>query len=167
VTASWVVQRGAILELLGEPIVPFPGSDVVVATDVELEESARVVLLDLIATRGAFERLSMRTSVRSQARPIVHDFSEIRPSSLDVRAVGTLTIVGGAGSCGDKIVAALDDVADEHEDVRLGIGALRDDRGVLVRALSDDVWAIRTALHALRTSHAALSLPRGCRRVEA
>jgi urease accessory protein UreH len=149
-SASWAVERDATLELLGEPVVPFRGADVRFSTEVELEENARVVLLDLVALREPFERLVTKTSVRRNGRLIVHDFSEIGPSSLDVRAMGTLTMVGGAESCGDEIVTALDRVADECRDVRLGIGTVRGDRGVLVRALSDDAWAIRTALHALR-----------------
>lgn len=148
--ASWTVERGATLELIGEPVVPFPLADVHLSTNVELEEGGRVVLLDLVALRGSFQRLAVTTSVRGGGRLIAHDAAEIREGSLDTRVVGTLTIVGGPASWADEMTAGLDHIADKCSGVRLGIGALREGRGILVRALGDDAWGVRTALHTLR-----------------
>ena len=68
-------------------------------------------------------------------------------------AIGTLAVfhaIGGDAPCLNALdVDALDRQADHHDDVRIGIGRLRDG-DVLVRITGPSTWAVRKALDALR-----------------
>ncbi len=144
-SAAWTVDDRAVLELLGEPLVAGRDARYGSAATIELGAGS-VVLLSEVAAVSAEAAVRVRTSVRRAGRELFFDAFDA--ASAAPHAVGTFAVVGITDQRSHALVAALDTAADAVDDVRIGIGMLRD--GAFARLIGSDVWAIRTALAALR-----------------
>jgi urease accessory protein UreH len=145
--ATWRLDDGAFLELLGEPLVGNPGARYEATTNVELATGARVLSCEY-ACVPADSRVRLRTSVRRGGREILYDAYDAESAAPFV--TGTLAYAGIDASRAAEAVARLDAASDACAGVRVGVGALPE--GVLARVLGTEVWQVRAALLALRAS---------------
>jgi urease accessory protein UreH len=143
--ARWSVAAGALLELIGEPLVPAPGARFQTTTRITLEPDARVLLTDAVGARTDIDVRS-RTIVERDGRECLYDALDVARCAPG--AIGTLALFGLASTEIAAAVNALDAVAGAS-DVRVGIGAYSD--GVFVRLSAPALWPVRERLFALRT----------------
>ncbi len=143
--ASWSLDERAVLELVGEPLVAGPDARYSASTSVELAAGA-LLLVSEIASVAAGADVRLRTCVRQLGRELFYDAFDAAAAAP--YAVGMFALIGFAGERAAPVIAALDRAADEHSEVRLGVGALP--HGAFARILAPDVWAVRVTLTALR-----------------
>ncbi|MDB5072549.1 MAG: UreD urease accessory protein [Candidatus Eremiobacteraeota bacterium] len=145
--ARWVVERGARLDVIAEPTLVASGASYDARLALALEPGARAVVTELVRReRGAALRVAMH--VMRGERCALADVLALGADDAEDAAIGTLTVfhaIGGDEPCLD----ALDREADLHDEVRIGIGRLRDG-DVLVRITGRSAWAVREALDRLR-----------------
>lgn len=143
--ASWTLDEGAVLELLGEPLVAHANARYSAATTIELGPRAFVLITEL-ARVPAGANVRSRTLVRRGTRELVYDAFEA--AAVAPHTVGTLIVTGLADNRIVPIAAALDRAADTIEDAMAGVGVMSS--GVLVRVLATDTWHARSILASLR-----------------
>ncbi len=143
--ARWRVDAGALLEIIGEPLIADAGAAYVAGLTIDLGPGARVILSE-IACVPAGARVVLRTSIRQNAREIFYD--AIAAADAAPLNVGTFTAAGLNKREITACIAALDRIGDDRPAMRLGIGELRD--GVFARVLATDVWSLRGRLERLR-----------------
>jgi urease accessory protein len=155
-TTSIRVARGATLELLPDPIIPFAGSRFEQKTRVVLDDGATLIWWETLAPGRAaageelaYESLRMEAEVRAGGRPLLVDRFQLRPTERSPRSVCSLgdgthlaTLVVckvGEGAArwraleGELLDLAAREMADAP--VRWGASTLASD-GVVVRGLS-------------------------------
>lgn len=142
--ARWSVAAGALLELIGEPLVPFPGARLQATTRITLEPGARVLLTDAIGARADIDVRS-RTIVERDGRECFYDALDVARCAPG--AIGTLALFGLSVDEIAVAVSALDAVG-ITPGVRAGIGAFRE--GVFVRLWAPALWPVRESLSTLR-----------------
>jgi urease accessory protein len=152
--AAWSIEAGALLELIGEPLVALADSRYDASTVIDLGPGA-VVLTTEIACVPAGANVRLRTSIRRRGRELFYDALE--PAAAAPYTVGTFALAGLAEEHVVPLVAALDHAADAAAGARLGVGALQS--GVVVRMLATDIWTVRSILQALRTAARTALLP--------
>lgn len=143
---TWTVEEGAVLELLGEPLVAHDDARHESTMAVRLAFGAIVLIGEIAAVPRAAD-VRVRTSVIRGGRELFYDAFEAGAAAP--HAVGTLAVVGLAPERVAPLVEALDFTADALGNaLRTGVGALSS--GAFVRILTLDVWSVRTALGTLR-----------------
>jgi urease accessory protein UreH len=154
--ATWSLATGAVLELIGEPLIAQGDARYESSTSIELAADSFVLLSELARVPpGA--RVRLRTQVSREARVLFYDAFEAAEAAPSV--VGTFTLIGVPARRVGPLVVALDETADRmNEIIRIGIGALP--AGAFGRLLGNDMWAVRTALGELReTAWTSLRAP--------
>ena len=141
--ATWTVDRDATLELIAEPTLVSSGAAYDARLEVDLAPGARALVVEVVRRdRGA--ALSIATIARRGARHALVDVVRFDADDARDEIFGTLAVFGNVN------VAALDREADACQDVRIGIGVLRDG-DVLARVTGTRVFDVRSALERLRT----------------
>jgi urease accessory protein UreH len=141
-TASWVVEHGARLDLIAEPILVAMGASYDARLEAALEPGARLIVTELVR-REPGAALRVATVVRRGDRAALIDVLRFAADDPEEAAIGTLAIFSPVD------LTALDHAADACNEVRIGIGHLRDG-DTLVRILGASTWAVRKALDTLR-----------------
>lgn len=157
--ATWRLDEGAFLELVGEPLVANAGARYEASTAIDLRAGACVLISEL-ARVPADAEVRLRTSVRRFGRELYYDAFDAAAASP--QAVGTFALIGIDETRVSAVIAALDGAAGPLSDLRLGdlrLGAGALPGGAFARVLANDIWAVRTALAELR--EAARSALRG------
>ncbi len=145
--ANWKLADGAILELLGEPLVADDTSAYSATTKIDLGSNAYVLISDLAhVSAGATVRLS--TTVWRAGEELYYD--AIDAGACAPQAVGTFALVGLATPWIDALCCALDALTSRPTEMMLGVGVLP--TGIFVRIAGFDLWAVRSLLAQLRTS---------------
>jgi urease accessory protein UreH len=143
--ATWTLDDGAVLELVGEPLVAAADARYEATTSIELGAGA-LALFSEIATVPRAAAVRMRTIVARGGREILYDAFDAAAASPS--SVGTFAVIGLPDDRGAALMAALDGAADTIDDVHCGFGMLAG--GVFARLLGSDVWPVRAALQRLR-----------------
>jgi len=140
--ARWSVGAGAVLELLGEPLVPSAGACFETTTRIALERGARVLVTDAVrACTGVDVRT--RTVIELDGRECFYDALDVARAAP--AAVGTLALFGLSA---DEVSAAVRALDAASAVAHAGVGAYRD--GVFVRLRAATLWPVRETLLALR-----------------
>lgn len=164
--------RGALVEWVPDHTIPFRGSSLRQAIDVELDDDARLVLVDAYAAgrvaRGEvwrFARLESRLSIRDRQGPVLHDRFVLTGDTRWAR----LGLADGHAYFGSIAViadVALDDVARAVDRLAGGVSgatlaaAWLARRGLLVRVLASSAPALAEAVGGTwRLVRMALGLP--------
>src|SRR5476649_418047 len=119
--ANWTVGSGAMLELIGEPLVAAGDAGYEATVTIVLKENARALIAD-IAHVPADANVRLRTLVTRAGRDVLYDAVDAQAAAP--AAVGTLAYVGLDETEAARCVAALDDAARSITNVRIGIGLL-------------------------------------------
>jgi urease accessory protein UreH len=143
--ATWIVDAGATLELIGEPLVALGGARFAASTTIELAEGARALVSEISAVPPDAD-VRLRTSIRRSGRELFYD--AVDAAAAAPSAVGTFALVGLADTEIAPTLAALDDASDANSEARVGTGALA--AGVFARVLAGDPWTVRATLERLR-----------------
>ena len=155
--ARWRVDVGALLEIIGEPLVAETGASYISDVIIDLAPRARVVLSDIIRVPAGANVIT-RTSIRQTEREIFYDaLAAVDAAPL---SIGTFTAAGLAEPEIKACIAALDRLADDRPGARIGIGELRD--GVFARVLGTDVWQLRATLLELRSATVGILAEHSC-----
>ena len=149
--ANWTVEDGAVLEIVGEPLVAAANAQHGATTSIDLGAGSLVLITDIAAVPSRAE-VRLSTRVQRGGRELFYDAFDA--GAVAPQVVGTLAIVGLAQHDIAPVVGALDAAADTIDDARLGIGLLPS--GAFARVLGTDIWPVRTALAALRDSASLL-----------
>jgi urease accessory protein len=163
------VGAGALLELVPDPLILFPGSRLVTRTRIRLEPGARAIVADSFLVHelpdddGPFALLDCETRIEG-AEGKLRARERYVATGADLRAEGswrcgaTVMVLGAGGAPLGLLraaVAALDSLGGYG-----GASALPDDTGVLARLLARDGQALRAGVHACwAAGRAALGLP--------
>ncbi len=145
--ASWTLGEGAILELIGEPLLANPGARYESSTTIELGIRS-LALITEIAQVPAGTDVRLTTSVRRSGFELYYDAIDAAASATHV--VGSFALVGLEATAISPILSALDRIADDARDVRAGIAELP--TGVFCRLTATDAWTARSVLGDLRTA---------------
>lgn len=145
--ANWSLEAGAVLELIGEPLVASADAKYQASTTIELAAGACALVCEIACVDWGAE-VRPRISVRQAGREIFFDAAD--PGAAAPDAVGTFAVIGLDVNAIAGLATAFDRVADDCSDVRMGVGVLPS--GVFARVLGADVWAVRTTLAALRAA---------------
>ena len=96
-SVTFTVGEGASLEYYPGLCIPFPSADISQRVSVDLAASARFAMLDTWAAgrvergeRGAFRRISTRTRIAVDGRPVYRDALELSPESPGIDGHGAL-----------------------------------------------------------------------------
>jgi urease accessory protein UreH len=146
-SSEWSVGDGAMLELIGEPIVAADDADYEATTTIGLASVARVLVIE-IAHVPANARVRLRTVITRAGREIVYDAVDAQAATPD--AVGTLIFAGLTQEETAEAAGIIDAAGDRIDGVRIGVGLLRD--GVFVRVTGEGSWIVRAALETLRAA---------------
>jgi urease accessory protein UreH len=143
----WSVDDGAVLELIGKPLLANPNARYANSTNIELGPGAAVLSSDIACVPGDAE-VRMQTSVSRFGRELFYDNVDAGATAPD--AVGTFALVGIEPLRVPPLVAALDRAVDSLSDARAGVGALN--AGAFVRVVAADAWTVECALVVLRAA---------------
>lgn len=143
--ASWTVGEGAILELIGEPLVANAGARYESTTRIQLGTRS-LALISEIAQVPAGSDVRLMTSVRRSDLELYYD--SIDAAAAAPHVIGSFTLVGLDAATISPILSALDACADNARDVRCGTGELFN--GVFCRLTATDAWTARSVLEELR-----------------
>ena len=151
----WALDAGALLELLGEPLIGYTDARYDAVTTVDLAAGARVLISEIACT-PTDSAVRIRTSVQQHSRELFYDAFDAAAAGPQV--IGSFSVIGIDAPCIARVLAALDAVSADDDDTRQGAGALP--AGVFARILGNDVWTVRAALIALRgAARDTLNLP--------
>ncbi len=150
--ATWVLEDGATLTVIGEPTLIAGGAGYIARTTYTVGRGASVCALD-VTRRDPGGRLDIRTTVfAASGAPMLIDAMRIDADNDDVLAVGTLLFAGRRPPTIELDAAAS---ASASDSVRLGVGTFSD--GAVVRALGASVRDVRAALETVLAVTAAKS----------
>jgi urease accessory protein len=141
-TATWCVEAGAVLELIGQPLVASANARYSATISIDMAPGALAIISDVAAVPST-AHVRLRTLIRREEREAFYD--AIDAGAAAPHAVGTLVLIGV--DMPRAAADALDAAADAWPQIRTGVGILPS--GVFVRALATDTWALRCFLEAL------------------
>ncbi|GAC1586864.1 MAG: hypothetical protein NVS3B28_10940 [Candidatus Velthaea sp.] len=145
--ARWDVAAGAVLELIGEPLVPTPGSHFATTVRVALAGGARVLLTDAVRA-CAHADVRARTIITVEGRECFYDALDV--ARVPPGGVGTLALFGLCAHEAAAAVNVLEAACAGAEVGQTGVGAYP--AGVFVRVHAHSLWLVRETLSALRTA---------------
>lgn len=153
--ARWDVGPGALLQLIGEPLVAGNGGRYDATQHVSLARGARVVVSDAARAPADCE-VRLRTVIDIEGVESLYD--AVDAHLVAPFAFGTLALFGLNAEEVMRATARLDALCAGLAEMRAGVGAYP--RGVLVRLLATSLWPVVAALARLRDALTAVPLDR-------
>jgi hypothetical protein len=153
--ARWDVGPGALLQLVGEPLVASPGGHYDATQHVFLARGARVLVSDA-ARAPADAAVRLRTVIDVEGVESLYDAVDVE--RVAPSAFGTLALFGLDAHEVMPATALLDSLCADLPEVQAGVGAYP--RGVLVRLVATSLWPVVAALARLRGALTAVPLDR-------
>jgi len=143
--ATWTLGEGAVLELIGEPLVANAGARYESTTTIELEARSLALVSDIVQLPAGTD-VRLTTSIRRSGCELYYDAIDAAAAAPHV--VGSFAFLGLEATAISTILTALDRCADDARDVRAGVGQLPD--GAFCRLTAADAWTARAVLREMR-----------------
>jgi len=139
--ARWEVATGAMLCVLGAPLVPLPGCNVEATLTLDVAGSGLAIAAEtLVVGQGA--TLRGRTLGSIDGTVVLRDVVELRPTATQADAIGTVYAVAADDALRTRLTTAAWAVLAQAGEVRGGVGGCT---GAVVVRIAGGAFAVGAA----------------------